>query len=55
MTIILTHLDGFHTDITNVKDEIKSTRLDVLCLMDVVVEQFDHLNLVVAALGQNCG
>jgi hypothetical protein len=48
-------LDGFHTDITNVKDELKSMRLDVLGLMDVAVEQFDHLNQVVAALGHHRG
>ncbi|XP_050909286.1 uncharacterized protein LOC127123069 [Lathyrus oleraceus] len=55
LAIILTRLDGFHTDITNVKEEIKSMRLDVLVLMDIAVEQFDHLNQAIAALGQNHG
>ncbi|XP_050895565.1 uncharacterized protein LOC127102204 [Lathyrus oleraceus] len=51
LAMLLTRLDDFHVDITTVKEEIKIMRLDILGLMDVVVEQFDHLNQAEPALG----
>ncbi|XP_050915053.1 uncharacterized protein LOC127130009 [Lathyrus oleraceus] len=55
LTIILTRLDGFRTNIINVKYELKSMHLDVLGLMDTAFEQFDHLNKDVSALGKHHG
>ena len=55
LAMLLTRLNDFQADITTVKDEIKIIRFDVLGLMHIALEQFHHLNEVVASLGQNRG
>ena len=48
-------LETFQTEITRLKGELANMHADVICLRDIAVEQFDHLNQAVNSIRLNRG